>query len=198
MHFFLQGDPKIGKSYLLQNTLRQYNFTTTGFTPQRLYNERNEIKGYRAELMQDNASIMQLDGVYTPNVHNMFLDFQEKYKKVDILENLIHQVRMNAILQKYDLIMLDEIGGFEMASEVFVDDLFYLLDTNSCIGVLKERTRSMVDADVLSNIEQNYDMLFSKIQQKGKVYTLQKDNRAEIDIYFNAFLSEINDKKHIK
>lgn len=191
MHFFLQGAPQIGKSYLLQTILPQYNKTITGYTPQRLYNQQNEIVGYRAELMQNNAPVIALDGTYSPNVHNMFLNFQEKYKKITVLENLIHQVRINASSRGYDLIMLDEIGGFEMASEAFVADLFALLDANACVGVIKQQTRNMTHADASSNIQENCSTLFSKIQEHGYIYTLHKENRTEIASHFHAFLSDL-------
>ncbi len=175
MHFFLQGEPKIGKSFAIQSAVKHSEKTLgiAGYTPQRLYDEqKNVVVGYRAELIENNEINLPLDMIYSENLSNVFLDFQKKIKRIDILENLIAAVYQKTQMNSYDLIVLDEIGGFELESDFFYETLLDIMDHYPCLGVLKEQSRNENHSNNGRCVEERSNALIEKIQNNGSLYTM--------------------------
>lgn len=186
MHFFIQGEPLLGKSYLLQHGIAVHALNIIGYTPQRLY-DGADIVAYRAELISKNKPSLALDGLYDPRKHNIFLDMKTRHKSISVLEDLIVQVSKAAAVLKPDLIMLDEVGGFEMESDQFASHLLALLDSFPCIGVIKHHSRSMNHTQV-RQAQTNYQLLTNKIEQGGHIYTMNRTNSQELAQKFEHFL----------
>lgn len=189
MHFFLQGAPQVGKSYLLQAAIKKYSLKVTGYTPQRLYLE-DDVVAYRAEMMQDNKPSIPLDGCYDPSLSNILLDRTRQIRDVTVPERLIKDVQYRLMKERYDVIMLDEIGGFEMDSERFVSTILPILETQSCIGVIKHPSRAMIQTET-SQAGRNYQMLVDKIEENGFIYTMEKSKQSSFEIQLNSFLRSI-------
>ena len=68
----------------------------------------------------------------------IIIDYSEKpyTMHLEVFENLGVQLLQEA--RQYDYVVLDEIGGFEVLSETFLDALMTLLQSDiPCIGVMK-------------------------------------------------------------
>lgn len=189
MHFFLQGEPQVGKSYLLQSELKNRSLSVTGYTPQRLY-LNGDVVAYRAEMIQDNKPSIPLDGLYDPSLSNILIDRTRKMRDITVPERLIKEVRHRLMNETYDVVMLDEIGGFEMDSEEFVATILPILEVQSCIGVIKHPSRAMIQTKK-SQAGRNYQLLVDKILERGCIFTMERSITTILKMKLDDYLNEV-------
>lgn len=192
MHFFLQGDQGMGKSHLLREVLKPYVSMITGFTVQRLF-EDSTLVGFRAYLFA--GEFPALDLSYRSELDGIFL-YRNK-QNVRALEHILGQVERCCLTSSCRLILLDEIGGMELLSPLFMESLTKILEgVKPCVGVLKSRRnlKHMVDYQRLDSscllLHKNLEEL---ILSKGVLAELTQNNRRQLEKQLKRYLKSISD-----
>lgn len=135
-HLFLQAPVQSGKSTLLQEAMEPYRQYIGGFVSQRLKDEALNTVGFR---LADYNEYPKLTAPFCDSLSDIFLKrtADETFFDLSVFENRAIKIIEDTKKDK-KLILLDEIGGGELKSEIFRDYLYKLLgENNNCIGVLK-------------------------------------------------------------
>lgn len=125
-----------GKSTLLQEAMEPYREYIGGFVSQRLKDSSLNTIGFR---LADYSSEPALTAAFTEELSNIFLRHgsDKSSFSLSIFENQAIEILEKARRSK-KIILLDEIGGGELKSDIFKNYLDRLLMGNvPCIGVLK-------------------------------------------------------------
>lgn len=136
-HLFLQAPIQAGKSTLLKEAIEPYREYIGGFVSQRLLDSELNTLGFR---LADYAERPELTAAFSDKLSNIFLKRTAKEGRFDIsvFENQAIEILEEARRTR-KIILLDEIGGGELKSDIFKSYLDGLLGGNiPCIGVLKE------------------------------------------------------------
>lgn len=125
-----------GKSTLLQEAMEPYREYIGGFVSQRLKDSSLNTIGFR---LADYSSEPALTTAFTEELSNIFLRHgsDKSSFSLSVFENQAIDILETAKASK-QIILLDEIGGGELKSDIFKNYLDRLLMGNvPCIGVLK-------------------------------------------------------------
>lgn len=190
MNLFLQGQFGSGKSSLLRKALEPFSSSLAGFSTQRLKKNDKTI-GYRALTITE--TLPPLEAIYTPGERGMFIRIPNRQIDISVLEKTILQAEQDALRPGCKLILLDEIGGIELKSEVFMGSLLRLLyGAKPCIGVLKSASSLSHTLSQLS-LDQDYlsrhDHLEQIIRRKGELILVTPQNREALPGYLSRSLS---------
>ena len=180
MNIFLQGPSGVGKSTLLREALASYSTMIAGFTVQRLAGTDGET-AFRAACLE--GKFPPNEARYHPGLDGVFV---QPGRKLDIsaLESVILRVEAQARDPNSKLILLDEIGGVEMTSRVFMGVLERLLSCGKpCFGVFKSKenfARTTRNLSLAPDYADLHSQLEARILAGGEIITLTTENRAEI------------------
>lgn len=125
-----------GKSTLLQEAMEPYREYIGGFVSQRLKDSSLNTIGFR---LADYSSEPALTAAFTEKLSNIFLRHgsDKSSFSLSVFENQAIDI-LEAAKASKQIILLDEIGGGELKSDIFKNYLDRLLMGNvPCIGVLK-------------------------------------------------------------
>ena len=125
-----------GKSTLLQEAMEPYREYIGGFVSQRLKDSSLNTIGFR---LADYSSEPALTATFTEELSNIFLRHgsDKSSFSLSVFENQAIDI-LEAAKASKQIILLDEIGGGELKSDIFKNYLDRLLMGNvPCIGVLK-------------------------------------------------------------
>ncbi len=135
-HLFLQAPIQAGKSTLLKEAMEPYREYIGGFVSQRLLDRELNTLGFR---LADYAERPELTAAFSDELSNIFLRRTAGEGRFDIsvFENQAIEILEKARKTKR-IILLDEIGGGELKSDIFKACLDGLLGGDiPCLGVLK-------------------------------------------------------------
>ena len=127
---------RAGKSTLLQEAMEPYREYIGGFVSQRLKDSSLNTIGFR---LADYSSEPALTTAFTEELSNIFLRHgsDKSSFSLSVFENQAIDI-LEAAKASKQIILLDEIGGGELKSDIFKNYLDRLLMGNvPCIGVLK-------------------------------------------------------------
>ena len=179
MHIFLQGPSKIGKSTLLREALAPYVPLIAGFVVQRL-TENGAVVGYRAVRIE--GEFPPPEAEYCPELEGIFISRGLKWDAA-ALNEAIMSVRGRAPAHSRKLILLDEIGGVELGSRVFMGALEELLaGEKPCFGVFKSRENFARAARNLGFPARHSDLhrrLEDRILSRGEIIELTGQSRPQ-------------------
>lgn len=134
MHFFFQGPRQAGKSTLLRSALAPYAFSGAGLAVQRLVAEDGRQVGFQALAVAGDIPPAQRE--YSPQLQGVFL--LQGVPSPGVLEGAVLECARLAALPQVSWLLLDEIGGVELADPLVFQTLLDLLEgPKPCIGVLK-------------------------------------------------------------
>ena len=183
MHLFIQGQPGVGKSSLIRKALEPISSIVAGFATQRLI-ENGKVIGFCAYCVA--GTLPSLETIYVANQPGAFI----LNGKIDIsvLEKIILQVEQNIKNPKYEFVLLDEIGGIELKSRVFMGALLRILSSGKhCIGVLKSAhnmshtvSTLKLDAEYL-DMQKDFEQI---ICTKSELFSVTYENRDVMQDYF--------------
>lgn len=165
---FIEGPVQTGKSTLLRKLLKEKCGPElegiSGFTSQRVTDDDGNLLGFRlapanADLSIaldsfDVGDISEIDHVFkyfTPDGPHVDMDVFEN-AGIEYMDEALAKAKAGLT----NVILLDEIGGHELASEAFRSKLYELLDSDyPCVGVIKsaDNTRRMDPKLVRLNAE---------------------------------------------
>ena len=124
-NLFLTGAIGCGKSTSIATALGESLPKAGGFLTVRQKDETGEAVAYWLQRPDGTAGQRIID--YSSQPYSMHLE---------VFEDLGLRIVQEA--QQYDYVILDEIGGFEVLSDAFLEALMQLLRSNiPCIGVMK-------------------------------------------------------------
>ena len=166
-NLFIEGPIQTGKSTTIRNVLKDAFGPelsgVRGFTSQRITDPAGKLLAFRLAPADAEISI-----VADPSrLDNIFKSFTPDGTRVDMTVfetagiDYMKKALADARAGRAHTILLDEIGGHELASEKFRRQLYELLDSEiPCIGVIKssENTRHM-DADLLQLNQELHDRI---------------------------------------
>jgi len=174
-NLFIRGPIRIGKSTRLRNIVNDSNLNIVGFSGQRIIDGKNIIKGYQARFMK-NQKMPQVDVLHTSDLEDIFIF--EKRKNGDILEKIFEDINNALNEESFDLIVLDEVGGFELKSKKAFSLLCDILKRDvPCVGTLK----SYVNFNMGIDYEDEYKDFENLIISNGKILDVDKNNLEIID-----------------
>jgi nucleoside-triphosphatase THEP1 len=178
-HLFLMGDIGCGKSTLIKNELKSHLDKVGGFYVQRIYKD-NSLKGFRMCNVSEND--YTLDYHLTSDVCDFPL-FIEKITETNwkIEENIFLDSFNNIFKNKTgkSLILMDEIGGFELNNTYITKQIFDMLEGHiPIIGVIKSPKNKEVMKKILSNnsMLNNKDQNLAKLINHPNIELLHLDN----------------------
>lgn len=161
-NLFIEGPIQTGKSTLIRKVLRDVfgpSFDgVAGFTSQRLTDADGQLLGFRLAPAEAALTVV-CDPAAADNV---FKQFTPTGTRVDMSVFETAGIRyMDEALEaakagQAQVILLDEIGGHELASDAFRRKLYQVLDSEyPCVGVIKspDNTRRMDPALLVLNDE---------------------------------------------
>ena len=185
MKLFLQGRSGVGKSRLLRETLDPYTEAVAGFTVQRLTQDGEPV-GFRAATIEGRFPPGEAE--YDPGMTGVFI-FQKR-QNVPALEEAILRVEEESRKSRSKLVLLDEIGGIELVSNVFMDTLNRLLSGGKpCCGVFKSHENLAHTASILKLGEEyssRSKTLAARLEEAGELLTVTEQNYAELRDYLAA------------
>ena len=170
-NLFIEGPIQTGKSTLIRKVLREFFGPSlegvAGFTSQRLTDADGQLLGFRLA-QADAALTVVCDPAAADNV---FKHFTPTGTRVDMSVFETAGIRyMDEALKaakagQAQVILLDEIGGHELASDAFRQKLYQLLDSEfPCVGVIKSpaNTKRMDDSLLALNDELHSHLTITK------------------------------------
>lgn len=169
-NLFIEGPIQTGKSTTIRKVLKERfgpDLTgVAGFTSQRVTNPNGQLLAFRLASAAEDISValdMNPKPVFIRDVlNNVFKWFGQDGPHVDmrVFETAGVAYMKNALADvksgQAQIVLLDEIGGHELESDVFRHELYKLLDSDiPCVGVIKSRdnTRNMDPALLALNEE---------------------------------------------
>jgi len=179
MTLFLQGRSGVGKSRLLRETLVPYTGAVAGFTVQRL-TQNGELVGFRAASIE--GGFPPGEAEYTQKTAGVFI--LRGRQNVPVLEEAILRAEEESRKSRRKLVLLDEIGGIELVSDVFMDTLNRLLSGGKpCCGVFKSHENLAHTASILRLGEEYLSrskLLAARLEEAGELLTVTEQNYAEL------------------
>ena len=170
-NLFIEGPIQTGKSTLIRKVLREAFGPSldgvAGFTSQRLTDAGGQLLGFRLA-PADAALTVVCDPAAADNV---FKSFTPCGTRVDmsVFETAgiryMDEALARAKAGQAQIILLDEIGGHELASDTFRRKLYQLLDSEyPCVGVIKSpaNTKRMDDSLLALNDELHAHLTITK------------------------------------
>ncbi len=190
MHLFLQGEKRIGKSSMLLKILAKHSSMVTGTITQRLIQNGKTI-GYRSVIIED--PFLPLETPYTDKMNGVFLI--NGNMNISVLEKTIAKIKANSQKPTSKLILLDEIGGIELTSTSFMENLYDILSCGKpCIGVMKSKDNLSHTSNML-NLEGRYMQLHQNLENiitsNGQLFTMTNENKEIIYYKIEKFIYEI-------
>lgn len=181
---FFRGPVRIGKSTYLRNTINNITKNTIGICSQRIIENDFDVLGYQARFICN-------DSLPNVNILNSDIDcrniFIYKNKSNDcILENILSKIENNIKLFKYSIIILDEIGGFEIKNDNIMNSLKYILSQNIvCTGILKDYNSKIIKNTPQFDYDKKYNTICDLIQENGEIVDVNSSNLDVITTYIN-------------
>jgi nucleoside-triphosphatase THEP1 len=175
----------VGKSQLLREVFSSHAQEITGYIVQRL-TINNNTAGFKAACINDVFPLAE--AVYTPDMKGVFI-FQGQWD-VSVLEDVVLQVEEETKKNKYKMILLDEIGGIELGSHIFMDSLKRILSgAMPCCGVFKSFENLKHTAAMLK-LQEEY-MAYNRelaayLIEAGELLTVTEQNHVETRDYLAA------------
>lgn len=189
MHYFLQGDQGIGKSYLLQKVLAPYQERgmLAGFAVARIIGDSGVV-GFCAQNVRDGLPELNMDD--RPELNHRFL--YRGSRDPAILEQIIRQVEDDIKSDACKLVLLDEIGGFELTRPAFTEVLRRILDDGKpCVGVWKlaANLQGQIRRQGLADtVLEAHCKLEERLRSSGTLITMTAENRAVCEAGLKQFL----------
>lgn len=188
MHLFLQGSSGTGKSTLLQRALAPHWQTVAGFWVQRLL-DGQESAGFRVVPVTAGPP-GPLTAPYRPGLPGVFLLHQRQ--DVSVLEQVMMRTVQDSKAPRCRLVLLDEIGGMELASPVFSELLVQVLSgALPCVGVFKSRgnfQRMAAAHGLAPQAAVLHRELEALLRSRGELLTVTGDNREQVQAHLHHYL----------
>ncbi|MDL2236972.1 NTP transferase domain-containing protein [Christensenellaceae bacterium OttesenSCG-928-K19] len=192
-HFFLQGEIGIGKSTLLHKYIKSHREEMGGFAVSRGY-ENGRCRRFVLQSVQE--SLLPPEG-RTPEAKRVFL--REREDGWEFFPQVFEEWCVNLLTDEqekgFPLFLLDEIGGVESQCPMFSGQISRLLAEKRCMGVLKHRRNSEIQANAMregkASTYARGKLVKQIVRTGGRIVTLTEQNRDEAGEQLRRFLSTV-------
>lgn len=188
---FLEGNMQVGKSTIILNNINHLPKSDLGgFLCQRLIKEA-KTKAFRL-ISAESEEILTLK--YNPDLSDIFLEevFGKWIKNERVF--LTKGIECLSCLTSKELIILDEIGGFELLLDEFREKLFEILKGDvPVLGVIKSNNNGMIMKNSIG-LNNDYWTYYEKLRGDiegllgGKILNVNKINISSVDNEVKKFL----------
>jgi len=202
MHYFLQGERGVGKSFLLQKMLHPYQKELAGFVVSRLFQSGSSpapgtVKeygmpvGFRVQNIKDGFPALDIadDGKQS----GVFL--YQGTRDLSVLVRMMEQVEQDSEDAACKLILLDEIGGIELEQPEFMAPLRRILNGRKpCTGVWKSQQNlaHMVRCQGLEPVYmERHRELQTVLAGRGELHTFCDETREQCERSLETFLDSL-------
>lgn len=142
--FVIVGNSNTGKSYLMDSIIDKHNLKAIGYRMHSIQFE-NEFKGYYMQ------SIEEVEGYHNNIPVQTVLKSRHRINLTEVYDTFGVKC-LTDVLEKpedeYDIIILDELGRGEDASEGFSNKIGQILDSNSTVFILMRNTPSELNSQI--------------------------------------------------
>jgi len=160
-NIFIEGDIKVGKSYVLEKILKILNIKYGGFKTIAIYKEDKKVGFKLIDLLTNEENI-----VATYNIDgNLIINS-------DVFDELGVKALENG-LKKSDLIVMDELGFLEDNSNKFKEKVFEVLNS---------------DKNVLAVIKEKKNEFLNEISNLGEIFKIKNINK---EMIINKIVDEV-------
>ncbi|OTN89975.1 hypothetical protein A5819_002473 [Enterococcus sp. 7E2_DIV0204] len=191
-NFFLEGDKFVGKSTLLQEVIRATGKSISGFYVKRRIGEQGQIVGFELraakELLQKEANLEPID-------EHCFIQTEngKRTRNLQVFETWGKFLLEEAKTYSADLILLDEIGGIELLSQSFTNELLTMIQQpQKIVGVFKSdvnyQRQKKHTIEKLEIGRQRAQLKQTILKNEGQILALNEHNFAEIKMQLSEFL----------
>lgn len=136
-NLFLEGDKFIGKSTLLKEVILATGRSVSGFYVERRINNLGQIVGFE---LRSAKEWLQQNPDRTPIDDHCFIQTKDgrRTRNLQVFETFGKALLEEAKSRSADIILLDEIGGIELLSKSFTDELLVTIEQpKKIMGVFK-------------------------------------------------------------
>ena len=180
-----------GKSTLLQEAMEPYREYIGGFVSQRLKDSSLNTIGFR---LADYSSEPALTAAFTEELSNIFLRHgsDKSSFSLSVFENQAIDI-LEAAKASKQIILLDEIGGGELKSDIFKNYLDRLLMGNvPCIGVLKApKAAANTGRGIGTDLKDENTLLHERLDAyNAELLMYSRDKFYEQKKYIQRFIEE--------
>ena len=180
-----------GKSTLLQEAMEPYREYIGGFVSQRLKDSSLNTIGFR---LADYSSEPALTAAFTEELSNIFLRHgsDKSSFSLSVFENQAIDI-LEAAKASKQIILLDEIGGGELKSDIFKNYLDRLLMGNvPCIGVLKApKAAANTSRGIGTDLKDENALLHERLDAyNAELLMYSRDKFYEQKKYIQRFIEE--------
>ena len=187
MNVFLQGISGVGKTTLLREVITPYISETAGFTVRRL-TEKGAGIGFCVASLKHGFPPPETE--FCPEPTGVFI-LRGRHSTAPLEETILGLER-EICNPGCRFVLMDEIGGIELTSRVFMDSLKRILSGKTpCLGVFKSGGNMERMAKNL-NLGNSYCSLHRDLEtllcNSGELITLTKGNRGEVYSYLSHFV----------
>lgn len=191
-NFFLEGDKFVGKSTLLQEVIRAAGKSISGFYVKRRMDEQGQIVGFELraakELLQKEANLEPID-------EHCFIQTEsgKRIRNLQVFETWGMALLEEAKTNPTDFILLDEIGGIELLSQKFTNELLTTLQQpQKIVEVFKSdinyQRQKKHTVEALEIGRQRAQLKQTILKNEGQILALNEHNFAEIKKQLSEFL----------
>lgn len=171
-NLFVRGPIQIGKSTSLRTFINEHPVKVTGMCGQRILKNETKVMGYQAKFIY-NESLPSVNIMDAPHLENVFI-YDGKVVDPKALETVLKKVADSLEEQTPDLIILDEIGGFEFQNPAIMEIIHSIFSYHlPCVGTLKQYKK--VPSEARKEHWEEYQAFSSIIEEDGEILDVTKD-----------------------
>ena len=191
-NFFLEGDKFVGKSTLIQQVIKDMKIPVDGFYVNRMINEQQEIVGF--ELRSASELSLVQNEISERKEHCFIVNKNgEKRRDLTVFDGFGRKLLSKASISE-NIILLDEIGGVELLSDSFAEDLYQIFKLpKKIIGVFKSeknyQNQKLHTSKKLEITQKREHLKKVILESDGEIMTLTQKNRQLIQEKLRYFLT---------
>lgn len=189
---FLQGDIRVGKSYLLKQALRPHRGNAGGFYVEKKTEEGQCVSYILRSVRKDR---LRQRSAFPPE--QVFLSREDGGWKFhpEVFDGWAADLLEQEMADPPAVILLDEIGGMELACRRFTEVLYRLFDSGvPCVGVYKQQKNAMAQSSSMNTgtgYEQNRRRLVKRlVEGNGRILTLNHQNAESVREQVESFVAQ--------
>jgi len=191
-HIFLQGRSGVGKSSLLREIFMPHIAVTRGFVVQRLTENGKKI-GFRATSLENGFPPPTAEYAGQPGIFILRGEFF-----IHPLEEAVLRAERECRACKF--VLLDEIGGVELRSSVFMESLERILSSGTPVaGVFKSR-ENLERASRTFGLERAYEGLHAELEARlrrgGELITVTEQDTCAVREQLKKFIMGVSLCQH--
>lgn len=191
-NFFLEGDKFVGKSLLIQQLLKEMKIPVSGFYVQRIMDQQKKTVTFELRAASELSLIK--NKISTKKEHCFIANKEgEQKRNLSVFTGFGCTLLQEASASE-KMILLDEIGGIELLSDSFSENLYAIFkQPKKIIGVFKSeknyQNQRINSLEKIKISQQRQRLKDAIVASDGDIITMNQFNHQEIADKIRHFLS---------